>query len=69
VTWVEHSRPWELEQVLLKKLALPLNIDGNDHHQFHSTLRACRRAARLAAAEIEVLKDSGGPRHLNNSAT
>jgi hypothetical protein len=49
VTWIEHPRPWELEEELLKTLSLPLNIDSNDHHAYVPTLRSCRKAARAAA--------------------
>jgi hypothetical protein len=64
VCWVEDQKPWELEERLLKKMSLPLNIDGNDHHPYFATLRSCRREARLAAAAGLCLPDSGGPRRL-----
>jgi hypothetical protein len=64
VCWVEHPRPWELEEELLKTLSLPLNIDGNDHHPYIATLRSCRKAARVAADAGKCVTDSGGPRRL-----
>src|SRR5260370_3357150 len=64
VCWVEHPEPWELEEQPLKTLSLPLNVDGNDLHPFIAPLRACRRAARAAAAVGDCVPDSGGPRRL-----
>lgn len=63
VCWLEHPRPWELEVELLKRLKVPLNIDGNDH-EFVPKLRACRKAARDAARLAPLVADSGGPRRL-----
>jgi hypothetical protein len=65
VCWLEHPRPWQLlEEHLLKTLSLPLNIQGNDHNAFVTTLRVCRHAARVAAEAAECVPDSGGPRRL-----
>ena len=62
VCWVEHARPWELEEQLLKTMSLPLNIDGNDHHPYNAKLRLCRMAARVAAKAEQCVTNSGGPR-------
>jgi hypothetical protein len=64
VCWLEHSVPWEIEKRLFKVLSLPLNIDGNDHHPYVATLRACRQDARRAADAAECVADGGGPRRL-----
>jgi len=68
VCWVEHPQPWELEELLLKTLSLPLNIDGNDRHPFVATVRACRRAARAAADAGQCMTDSGGPRRFRGTS-
>jgi hypothetical protein len=62
VCWVEHPRPWELEEELLGSLSLPLNLDGNEQHPYYAALRSCRKAARLAADTQQCVPDSGGPR-------
>jgi hypothetical protein len=62
VCWVEDVRPWELEEQLLKRMSLPLNIDGNDHHPYNAKLRSCRTTARVAAKAGQCVADSGGPR-------
>ena len=63
VTWMEHPRPWELEDELLRTLSLPLNIDGNEH-PYAPALSSCRKAARIAADAAKVVRGSGGPRRL-----
>lgn len=68
VCWVEHPRPWELEERLIKTISLPLNIDGNDHHPNFAALRACRLAARVAATAADCVVDSGGPRSVRLTA-
>jgi hypothetical protein len=54
VCWVEHPQPWELEDALLRQIALPLNLQSNKHHPFHATLSALRQAAKAAARELPV---------------
>jgi hypothetical protein len=65
VCWVEHPRPWELEEELLGNLSLPLNLDGNEQHPYYAVLRSCRKVARLAADTQPCVPDSGGPRRLS----
>ena len=36
VCWIERPQPWELEEELIKKLSLSLNIDGNKHHLYYA---------------------------------
>jgi hypothetical protein len=62
VCWVEHPRPWELEEELIKTLSLPLNLDGNEHHPYHAALSVCRKVAKAAARTAPCVLDSGGPR-------
>jgi len=54
VCWREHLAPWELEVELLRTYSLPLNIQGNDHHAFHSTLRRIRAEALKTARELPI---------------
>ncbi len=49
VCWVEHDRPWELEEDAIATLDLPLNLAGNRGHPFHSILSELRRAGRKRA--------------------
>lgn len=55
VSFVEHPTPWTLEEELIGSLDLPLNLDQNRHHVFHTELSARRRAARVVAATLPVL--------------
>ena len=55
VCWVEHAEPWKLEERLLEDLSLPLNLAGNSHHPFHSTLSELRRRSRTQASRLPPL--------------
>jgi len=54
VCWMTHPRPWELEQALVARLDLPLNLHGNTHHPFYSHLRRVRSAAKATARALSV---------------
>jgi hypothetical protein len=54
VCWVAHTRPWEVEDALVKTLDLPLNLQGNDHHPFRDYLKTARAAARDQARTLPV---------------
>src|SRR5262245_47746806 len=56
VRWREHLAPWKLEAELLRMYSLPLNIQGNDHRPFHSTLRRIRAEALKTARELPICK-------------
>lgn len=62
VTWVEYPRPWELEAQILRRLALPLNIQDNSHHSFAMQLSQKRRAAKMAARETPVAREDNQQR-------
>ena len=49
VTWVEHPEPWVLEEELISRVVLPLNLARNQRHPFHQVLTALRREARERA--------------------
>lgn len=55
VTWVEDSRPWLLELVLIHTLDLPMNLDQNASHSFHVHLSELRRGARERALALPIL--------------
>jgi len=59
VSWVEHVRPWELENELFGSLDLPLNLASNAQNAFHSTLTAMRAAAVTRARSLPVLPNPG----------
>lgn len=55
VTFQACDRPWEVEVELVRTVSLPLNLDQNRNHAFHSTLTELRRAAKEAARRQEIL--------------
>ena len=52
VAWVSQPEPWGLEEKLIGKVSLPLNLDMNRSHPFHPVLSAVRREARRAAMGV-----------------
>jgi hypothetical protein len=54
VCWMTHPRPWELEQALVARLDLPLNLHGNAYHRFYPQLRSVRAAAKATARALPV---------------
>ena len=55
VVWVVNSKPWLLEKELIGEHSLPLNLDMNSEHQFHSELSQIRRDARRRARELPIV--------------
>lgn len=49
VAWLATPSPWAIEEVAIRELDLPLNLDQNRSHVFHPTLSAVRRAAKVQA--------------------
>jgi hypothetical protein len=49
VCWAETPDPLMAEELLIKQLDLPLNLDQNRAHPFHATLSAIRSQARREA--------------------
>jgi len=35
VRWVEHQKPWQVEESIFQSVTLPLNIRDNTHNQFN----------------------------------
>ena len=56
VVWMTHDRPWDVEELLIQQLSLPLNLDQNKHHAFHQVLSAKRRKAMVIARTLPVLE-------------
>jgi hypothetical protein len=48
VTWMQHDQPWEVEDILIRDLDLPLNIQGNSHNPNHEIVRKARDDFRKA---------------------
>ena len=55
VCWAAHAEPWALEEELISRYDLPLNLDQNAQNAFHPELSAARRAAKQRAAELPIL--------------
>lgn len=69
VAWVEHSAPWEPEEMLLASgLPLPLNIKGNPCAALTTPVKERRCAARRQAEALPPIGDSGGPRRFKTGA-
>ncbi len=51
VCWAETPAPWEVEEQLIRRVSLPLNLDQNSAHPFCRTLRACRADAKNRARD------------------
>ncbi|HVY60973.1 MAG TPA: hypothetical protein VHF22_04935 [Planctomycetota bacterium] len=49
VAFLENAEPWRIEEALLRRVCLPLNLEGNERHPFHATLSELRRSARAQA--------------------
>lgn len=55
VAWVEDPTPWDLEERLIHSLDLPLNLDQNRKHRFHTELSGLRSQAKRTADAADVL--------------
>jgi hypothetical protein len=54
VVWTVTDRPWELEEHLIRRLALPLNLDQNRHSPFHQTLSTIRAEQKAKARALPI---------------
>jgi hypothetical protein len=64
VCWLEHDQPWVLEEELLSRLSLPLNLQGNAHHPFTVQLTELRQAAKQAAREMPIAQEGNQQRRI-----
>jgi len=55
VAWHVCDNPWRLEEQLISKLDLPLNLDMNTANGFHPVLSGLRRAGKARARELPIL--------------
>lgn len=63
VHWIPAEAPWELEDMLIASIALPLNIQGNAH-DFKITLSGMRSQAAAEARLMEIADERGFRRRL-----
>jgi hypothetical protein len=54
VSWVVRERPWELEDELIGRLDLPLNLKGNRRNKYHSALTEARARCLAQARAMPV---------------
>ena len=59
VSWAVCERPWELEDDLIARLDLPLNLDGNSRNQFHQELTKARARCVSRANALPVVANPG----------
>ena len=52
VAWVAIPEPWSVEAALIQKLQPPLNVNANQNHPFHPTLRAARACLDVTASGV-----------------
>jgi len=57
VTWREDEEPWKAEEDLIHSVSLPLNLDQNTHHGFHAILAGIRKAERVRADQLPVVRE------------
>ena len=51
VSWIVHSRPWEISDMAFRSLFLPLNLNVTDPTPFHRTLDDLKRQMEESASE------------------
>jgi hypothetical protein len=54
VAWIICDEPWKTEEHLIHTVSLPLDLDQNRHHLFHSRLSEIRRLAKARARELPI---------------
>jgi hypothetical protein len=54
IAWMVCDEPWKTEEDLIRTVSLPLNLDQNRHHLFHSKLSELRRVAKARARELPI---------------
>jgi len=57
VSWMITPTPWVVEEELIRAVSLPLNLDQNQNHTFHSALSALRRDAKAKARALPVVSN------------
>ncbi|WP_338091286.1 GIY-YIG nuclease family protein [Planosporangium flavigriseum] len=54
VVWTVTDHPCELQEHLIRRLALPLNLDQNRHSAFHQTLSTIRAEQKAKARALPI---------------
>ena len=62
VCWAEDPEPWVAEAHLIQTLSLPLNLKGNGHHAYATSLTALRSSADDAARAMPIASELGQKR-------
>jgi hypothetical protein len=62
VTWVPHSKPWDIEGDLISKIAPPLNIQNNSFSAISRKISELRKVSSLRANQLPIVDQSGGKR-------
>jgi hypothetical protein len=55
VAWAVVSSPWRIEELLIRELSLPLNLDQNQHSPFHDALTELRSRQRQRARQLSIV--------------
>lgn len=55
VAWLMCGEPWRTEDLLIRTVSLPLNLDQNRHHAFHRVLTEKRRTAKGLARKLPIV--------------
>jgi hypothetical protein len=55
VSWIVHVEPWQVEEVAIRRISLPLNLSDNERHPFHRTLTSIRRDMKRKARAMSTL--------------
>jgi hypothetical protein len=55
VHWLEHTEPWGVEEDVIRRFDVPLNLDQNRHNKFHPELSAARKQAKERASKLPIL--------------
>ncbi len=61
VTWLVTPEPWQVEEDLIKRVSLPLNLDQNTQHAFHHLLSNVRKSAKARARALPVVSENETP--------
>lgn len=49
IAFIEDIEPWSVESLAVREYSLPLNLEGNEVHEFHATLSLLRRQTKMEA--------------------
>jgi hypothetical protein len=56
VRWCEIAEPWTVEAAVIAAMQPPMNLDHNQHHEFHSTMSAARANFKGAAERLRDIE-------------